>query len=132
MQVTPDEAYRQLVAGNARYLKEDSIEARNLPKPTFQGTQYPIATILYSLDMPVLPTTLTQTTDRDVYLTGVKAGAVSSDDFAAIEYGLLNLQTPLLVIIGHYPSRDVSSLIRQYDALENVRKQKRLNLLIQV
>ncbi len=118
MQVTPDEAYRQLVAGNARYLKEDSIEARNLPKPTFQGTQYPIATILYSLDMPVLPTTLTQTTDRDVYLTGVKAGAVSSDDFAAIEYGLLNLQTPLLVIIGHYPSRDVSSLIRQYDALE--------------
>ena len=116
--ITPDEAYRQLVAGNARYLKEDSNEAKELPKFSFKESKYPIATILYSLDMPILPTTLTQTTDHDVYLSGVKAGAVSSDDLAAIEYGLLNLQTPLLVVVGHYPSRDVSNLIRKYDALE--------------
>lgn len=117
-QITPDEAYRQLVAGNARYLREDSSEARELPKYSHKESTYPIATILYSLDMPVLPTTLTQTTDHDVYLSGVKAGAVSSDDLAAVEYGLLNLQTPLLVVVGHYPSRDVSNLIRKYDALE--------------
>ena len=31
-EMTPDEAYRQLVAGNARYLKEDSVAAQALPR----------------------------------------------------------------------------------------------------
>ena len=111
---TPDEAYRQLVAGNAGYLNESSDVALTTD---VRGRVYPLATILYSLDMPILPTTLTQTSDRDVYLSGVTAGAVTTDDLAAVEYGVMNLQTPLLVVMGHFPSRDVTNLINKYDAL---------------
>ena len=111
---TPDEAYRQLVAGNAGYLNESSDVALTTD---VRGRVYPLATILYSLDMPILPTTLTQTSDRDVYLSGVTAGAVTTDDLAAVEYGVMNLQTPLLVVMGHFPSRDVTNLISKYDAL---------------
>ncbi|MDO5309419.1 MAG: carbonic anhydrase, partial [Planctomycetia bacterium] len=117
-EVTPDLAYRRLVAGNAKYLNEDSDAAKTLPDLSNDAQRFPIASILYSSDMPTLPTTLTQTTTHDVYLTSIKAGAVASEHMTAIEYGLLNLQTPLLVVMGHYPSREVSNLIRNYDALK--------------
>ena len=116
--MTPDEAYRQLVAGNARYLREDSAAARSLPRLSTAQNRFPIASVVYSSDMPVKPTVLTQTSDHDLYLTTVDSGAVSIDDLTSIEYGLINLQTPLLVVMGHYPSRTVSSLIRRYDVLE--------------
>lgn len=127
--VNPDMAYRLLAGGNARFLKEDSVEAQSLPPIDHSVNQYPIATILYSLDMPILPTTLTQTTDRDVYLTGVKSGAVTYDDLDAIEYGILNLQTPLLVVMGHYPSRDVQNLIRKYNVLEQSAQKESMKIV---
>ena len=116
--ITPDEALRQLIAGNARYLKSGSDAANALPRLSDAAERFPIATILYSSDMPVKPDALTQTTDRDVYLTPIQAGAVASDDLAAVEYGVLNLRTPLLLVVGHYPSRDVSNLVRDFDSLE--------------
>ena len=116
--ISPDEALRQLIAGNARYLKGASDAANALPRPSTAADRFPIATILYASDMPVKPDALTQTTDRDVYLTPIQSGAVASDDLAAVEYGVLNLRTPLLLVVGHYPSRDVSNLVRNFDALE--------------
>ena len=116
--VSPDEALRQLIAGNARYLKSASDAANALPRLSTADDRFPIATILYASDMPVKPDALTQTTDRDVYLAPIQAGAVASDDLAAVEYGVLNLRTPLLLVVGHYPSRDVSNLVRNFDALE--------------
>ncbi len=116
--ITPDEALRQLIAGNARYLKSGSDAANALPRLSDAADRFPIATILYASDMPVKPDALTQTTDRDVYLTPIQAGAVASDDLAAVEYGVLNLRTPLLLVVGHYPSRDVSNLVRDFDSLE--------------
>ena len=121
-EMTPDEAYRQLVAGNARYLKEDSVAAQALPRLTTAQNRFPIASVIYSSDMPVTPNVLTQTSDHDLYLMPIDSGAVSTDDMASIEYGLINLQTPLLVVMGHYPSRIVSTLIRQYDLLEEQSK----------
>ena len=115
---SPDTAYRQLVAGNARYLKEDLPAAQAVPRIAAGTNQYPIATIVYSPDMPVQPTTLTQTNTRNVYLTPIDSGAVSAEDLPAIEYGLVNLQTPLLVVLGHYPSRSVAAMIREYDDLK--------------
>ncbi len=116
--ISPDAALRQLIAGNARYLKGASDAANALPRLSNADARFPIATILYASDMPVKPDALTQTTDRDVYLTPIQAGAVASDDLAAVEYGVLNLRTPLLLVVGHYPSRDVSNLVRNFDALE--------------
>ncbi|MBR4834055.1 MAG: hypothetical protein IKU86_06975, partial [Thermoguttaceae bacterium] len=116
--VEADAAIRQLIAGNARYLKAGSDAADALPRLARGAESFPIATILYASDMPVKPDALTQTTDRDVYMTPIKAGAVAADDLAAVEYGVLNLRTPLLVVFGHYPSRDVSNLVRNFDALE--------------
>ncbi len=113
-----DAAIRQLIAGNARYLKAGSDAADSLPRLARDAESFPIATILYASDMPVKPDALTQTTDRDVYMTPIKAGAVAADDLAAVEYGVLNLRTPLLVVFGHYPSRDVSNLVRNFDSLE--------------
>ena len=126
--MTPDEAYRQLVAGNARYLKEDSASARSLPRISTVQNRFPIASVIYSSDMPINPTVLTQTSDRDLYLTAIDSGAVSEDDLTSIEYGLINLQTPLLVVMGHYPSRTVSTLIRQYDVLESRAKAESVRL----
>ena len=120
LEFTPDDAYRQLAAGNARYLREDSTDARLLPKRGGDAAKFPIATIVYSPDMPTRPTTLTQTTNQDLYLTSVEFGAVATQDLTAIEYGLVNLQTPLLVVMGHYPSRAVSDMIREYDRLSQL------------
>ncbi len=117
LEFSPDEAYRQLVAGNARYLREDSADARILPRRTGDAAKFPIATVVYSSDMPTRPTTLTQTTTQDLFLTTAEFGAVAAQDLTAIEYGLVNLQTPLLVVMGHYPSRAVSDMIREYDRL---------------
>ena len=81
---SPDTAYRQLVAGNARYLKEDLPAAQAVPRIAAGTNQYPIATIVYSPDMPVQPTTLTQTNTRNVYLTPIDFEAFKES--GGIEY----------------------------------------------
>ncbi len=115
------DAYCRLVAGNARYVKKSSTAANELPAVPLAANANdktgPIATLVYAADMPTRPDVLTQTTENDVYLSSLAAGVVSSDDLPAIEYGVLNLQTPLLVVVGHFPSRDVANIVRQYDSL---------------
>lgn len=115
------DAYCRLVAGNARYVKKSSTAANELPAVPLaanaNGETGPLATLVYAADMPTRPDVLTQTTENDVYLAELAASVVSSDDLPAIEYGVLNLQTPLLVVVGHFPSRDVANIVRKYDSL---------------
>ncbi len=125
-EITPDEAYRILVSGNARHIGDGSDAADKAPRLDAEADQYPVATIVYGSDMKKEPTDLTETTSRNVYLTQVKGGAVSTDDLASIEYGILNLQTPLLVVLGHYPSDEVAAMIDKYDELKT-RAQKEVD-----
>jgi len=127
--VTSDEAYRILVSGNARHIGDGSDAADKKPRLSAEGNQYPIATFVYSSDMPEDPAVLTETSEHNVYLTTARGGAVSTDDLASIEYGLLNLQTPLLVVLGHYPSAEVAAMIEKYDELKS-KAQKEVNKAI--
>ncbi|MDO5567011.1 MAG: hypothetical protein Q4G59_10180, partial [Planctomycetia bacterium] len=118
--LTPEEAYRQLVAGNARYIKDATADASKLPPLSKAENRYPLATILHSSDIPVSPAVLTDLTTKDLYLVPLQLGVFTANEQDDLEYGIMNLRTPVVVVMSHYPSRDVLNFLRQYDALKAI------------
>ncbi|MDO5580504.1 MAG: hypothetical protein Q4G69_05180, partial [Planctomycetia bacterium] len=125
--ITPEEAYRQLVAGNARYTKQEKEGALKLPELSKSEDRLPIATILYSSDLPKKPNELMDLSEKDLYMAPLSLGAFSGDDLDDLEYGTMNLKTPVVVVLTHYPSRDVLNFIRQFDLLEAKAKEAAKN-----
>ena len=104
--LTPEEAYRQLVAGNARYIKQLKDGSMKLPDLSSSEDRFPVATILYSSDLAQKPNVLTDLSERDLYMLPIKLGAFSKDNLADFDYGIMNLRTPVAVVLTQIPSRD--------------------------
>jgi carbonic anhydrase len=97
------EALANLKAGNERFasgqlhLKSDLAGARK----KLVGGQKPFATILCCSDSRVPPEIIFDQSLGDIFVVRVAGNVVDTDDLGSIEYALLHLKSPLLVVVGH-------------------------------
>lgn len=98
-----DEALARLMEGNARYVSAKL----NHPDQTLQrraevaSGQHPFAIILTCADSRVPPELLFDQGLGDLFVVRVAGNIVDDDILGSIEYGVGELATPLVMVLGH-------------------------------
>ena len=117
-----ENAIRQLAAGNARYLGKGTDAAQQIPRPTPDDNSFPLASIFYASDLTPEADILLDLPKKILYTVPIRAGVFTSEELDDLEFGLVNLQTPLVVILTQYPSDDILYVLRNFDRLEAIAK----------
>jgi len=100
--ITPDEALKRIMEGNARY-------AANAPQETDFGAdrakkalgQFPVAGIVSCADSRVAPEILFDQGPGDLFVMRVAGNIVNADNIASLEFGVAVLGIPLIMVLGH-------------------------------
>ncbi|MDO4586925.1 MAG: hypothetical protein Q4C95_06450, partial [Planctomycetia bacterium] len=122
--LTPTDAYRYLVAGNARYLGQETETVNELPTLIQGENPLPIATVFYSSEMKSLPSEYMKLNSSDLYQVPLNRKTFSPNELADLEFGVTNLQTPLVVVLSVFPNDELLKLITQFDQLESKAKEE--------
>ncbi len=111
--ITPDEAWKRLLDGNARYL------ANNPTNKDFSAgriaraqAQFPIAGIVSCADSRVAPELVFDQGPGELFIVRVAGNFVNNDGLASLEYGVKFLGVPLLVVLGHSGCGAVDATIK--------------------
>jgi carbonic anhydrase len=102
--MTPDAAWKQLQDGNARYVHGTSIHPRIdaiKRRLTADQGQTPVAAILGCADSRVPPEIVFDQGFADLFVVRVAGNVCGIPELASIEYGVLVLKVPLIVVLGH-------------------------------
>ena len=100
----PDDALKQLMAGNAKYVAAPQVCAADLAKQRAQvaSSQAPWATILSCADSRVPPELLFGGAGPGELFVARNAGnMVDTATMGSIEYGAAVLGVPLIMVLGH-------------------------------
>lgn len=101
--VGPDEALRQLVAGNARFvsghLEHPHQSAQRRAEEA--GTQHPFAVVVGCSDSRVSPEILFDRGIGDLFVVRTAGNRLDDLVLASIEYSVEHLGTSLVVVLGH-------------------------------
>jgi carbonic anhydrase len=104
--VNADEALRQLVAGNHRFMIGQPISPRRSPeefRSLAQG-QFPEAVIISCADSRVAPEILFDVGVGDIFVVRVAGNVIDGAGASvkgSIEYAVAELNVPLIVVLGH-------------------------------
>jgi carbonic anhydrase len=101
--MTPAEALRRLLDGNARFAAGASRQ--RLPDPArlreLAEGQHPFATVLGCSDSRVPPESVFDQGFGDVFVVRVAGNVVGTEILGSLGYALEHLKTPLFVVLGH-------------------------------
>jgi carbonic anhydrase len=117
----PDEVLRELLAGNERFFKGEVIHPRRRPddfKPLAEG-QRPQAVIVSCADSRVAPEIVFDQGIGDLFVIRVAGNVISGAGAivkGSIEYAVVELRVPLIVVLGHSQCGAVKAAITQIDA----------------
>jgi carbonic anhydrase len=119
------EALRRLIKGNERFAAGKSEQAGRTPADFSKlvANQTPYATIISCADSRVSPELLFDTGIGDLFVIRIAGNYVSSFGSAvtgSIQYGVLEVGTPLIVVLGHSGCGAVKAAIQHihdHDAL---------------
>jgi carbonic anhydrase len=102
--LTPDEALKVLLDGNARFIDEnitsDAKDIQILREHTAEK-QEPFAAVLSCADSRVPVELIFDQTIGHVFLTRVAGNIATSEIIASLEYGAAVLGTKVIVVLGH-------------------------------
>jgi carbonic anhydrase len=101
--VTPTEALRRLMDGNARYAAGHSTHP-NLDiarRASLANGQHPFATVLGCADSRVAPELIFDQGLGDIFGVRVAGNVVDDAVMASIEYSVIHLACPLVMVLGH-------------------------------
>jgi carbonic anhydrase len=104
--VNADEALRQLVAGNHRFMIGEPLSPRRRPeefRSLAQG-QFPEAVIVSCADSRVAPEILFDVGVGDIFVVRVAGNVVDGAGVSvkgSIEYAVAELNVPLIMVLGH-------------------------------
>ena len=107
-------ALESLIEGNQRY------QAKNLTAPTLafddmaQG-QSPRAAILSCADSRVVPEMIFDQSPGELFIVRVAGNAAGPSQMASIEFGVLALGCPLVVVLGHESCAAVTACVNKVD-----------------
>ena len=111
--VSPDEALKLLMAGNARYV--DGVARRHDFKaerePLTRG-QNPYAAILGCADSRIAPEYAFDAGRGDLFVCRVAGNIANDDMLASLEYAVTELGTKLILVLGHDACGAVSATIK--------------------
>jgi carbonic anhydrase len=120
-----DEALRELLAGNERFVKGRSSSPRRRPRDfsALVAGQFPSAVIVGCADSRVPPEILFDVGVGDLFVVRV-AGNVVSDAGpvvkGSIEYAVAELNVPLIMVLGHSNCGAVQAAIKHIDAKDSL------------
>ncbi|MBX9656360.1 carbonic anhydrase [bacterium] len=121
MPATPEEALERLKEGNARFASgkvRHAHEAANWRKQlTLQ--QAPFATILGCSDSRVPIELVFDQGFGDIFVIRVAGNVISPDVEGSLQYALLHLKTPLIVVLGHQGCGAVTASLAEMDGKAN-------------
>ena len=101
---TAEQAQQLLEAGNARFVRQFRFAPNTgLPrvKETAQNGQHPFVTILSCSDSRVPLEVIFDRGIGDIFVIRVAGNVVGDNETGSIEYGVEDVGTPLLVVLGH-------------------------------
>ena len=97
-----EDALKKLKAGNERYLGHDAL---NYPtakeREPFANAQWPYAIVLSCADSRVSPEVLFNVSLNEIFVVRVAGNIANTESIASIEYAVANLNTNLIVVLGH-------------------------------
>jgi carbonic anhydrase len=100
--ITPDEALKRLMDGNARYAANSSANLDYSAGRAARTTvQHPVAAILSCADSRVSPELAFDQGPGDLFVVRVAGNFVNADGLASLEYAVKFLNTPLVMVLGH-------------------------------
>jgi carbonic anhydrase len=115
--IDPDAALKKLMDGNARFVKGQVKAAGRKPadfKPLAKA-QFPEAIIVSCADSRVAPEILFDTGVGDIFVIRVAGNVVYGSGVlvkGSIEYGVAELNAPLIVVLGHSACGAVKAAIQ--------------------
>ncbi len=113
--VSPDAALKALKEGNTRYINGKSnhprIDAERRRATALEG-QTPIAAILGCADSRVPPEIIFDQGFADLFVVRVAGNFCAMPELASIEYSVVALKVPLIVVVGHTKCGAVDAAIK--------------------
>ncbi len=102
----PEAALQMLKDGNARFVAGKSMNPRSDKARLAQAGKesqgdYAFATVLGCSDSRVPPERLFDAGVMDIFVVRVAGNVANTDELGSIEYGMIHVRTPVLVILGH-------------------------------
>ena len=111
--ISPDEALKRLMDGNARYAANTSTNRDySAGRAARVSGQYPIAAILSCSDSRVAPELAFDQAPGDLFVVRVAGNFVNEDGLASLEYAVKFLNTPLIMVLGHSNCGAVDAAIK--------------------
>lgn len=106
MKPSPAEAIEILKQGNARFAKGEAVHPHSDSSRLVQAgvenqADHAIATILGCSDSRCPVERIFDAGVMDLFVIRVAGNVVNTDEAGSIEYGLLHVKTPVLVVLGH-------------------------------
>ncbi len=103
-----------LMEGNLRFVKGSSVypnQTSHQRKVLALQGQNPFATVITASDSRVDPVLIFDRGLGDLFTVRLAGNVVGSDTLASVEYSMLALETPLLVVMGHTRSTLIKAAI---------------------
>ena len=111
--ISPDEALRRLMKGNARYV--EGVARRHdfkSEREALVGGQNPYAGILSCADSRIAPEYAFDSGRGDLFVCRVAGNFANDDTIASLEYASAILNVPLFLVLGHEACGAVSATIK--------------------
>jgi carbonic anhydrase len=123
--VSPDQAWRDLLKGNERFVKGLPLSPRRSPEDfrELAEAQYPEAVIVSCSDSRVAPEILFDVGVGDIFvvrIAGNVVGGAGAVVKGSIEYAIAELNVPLIVILGHSSCGAVKAAMKHIDAKDSL------------
>lgn len=111
---SPEQALALLHEGNQRFIKSSSVypnQTMHQRKLTSIQGEKPFATIITGSDSRIIPAIIFDRGIGDLYVIRNLGNVAGTDSLASIEYSILNLKTPLLIVLGNTESSIIQAAI---------------------
>ena len=118
--VTPDDALKDLMDGNARFAKGEATSPRRTPADfrSVSKAQSPIAVVVACADSRVSPELLFDSGIGELFVIRVAGNVVEGAGVTmkgSIEYAVAELNVPLVVVLGHTNCGAVKAAVQHID-----------------
>jgi carbonic anhydrase len=112
-QVTPEEALKKLMDGNARYANDEMLHPRRdlVRRQATLASQEPFAIILACSDSRVPPEILFDQGVGDLFVVRVAGNVVGPIELDSIEFAALYLHSSLIFVLGHENCSAVTAVL---------------------
>jgi carbonic anhydrase len=115
--VTPDAALQKLMAGNQRFTAHKAQHPHQSAK-TLQDlaqAQHPFATVLSCADSRVTAEIIFDQGLGDIFDVRIAGNLATQGAVASIEYAVVELKTPILMVLGHERCGAVTAAVKKAD-----------------